>query len=124
MGSADECVGEPALTATVSPDVVAVYVADAVGSVRGITKLHGTSWQVLSGRSRSELPGSGVVVRGDDLFRLEVDVHACVAWGTVIPELAKDIHEVMSRRVEPLLGVRFAKVNLYVDGVDPPSAPA
>jgi uncharacterized alkaline shock family protein YloU len=114
------CAGEPLTAATVSPDVVAVYVADAVKGVRGIAKLQGTSWQVLSGKSRSELPGSGVVVRQDELGRLEVDVHVCVAWGSVIPELAQEIQGVMSRRVEPLLGITLTSINLFVDGVDPP----
>jgi len=108
----------------VAEDVAAAYIADAVRCIPGVAALHGSHWKTLSGRKRPEPSTKGVVVRSVAPSVIEIDVHVKVAWGTVIPDLAREVDEVLARKMRGLLDLDVRKTTLYVDEVDAPPEPA
>lgn len=120
----DMPVGPPELVDEARPrmadDVVATYVAAAVRSVPGVTQLHGKPWQELSERVRMGAPRKGVVVKETSPGVLEVEVHVSVAWGTVIPEMARTLQETVAHNVETLLDLQVARTTVYIDEVEAP----
>jgi len=108
----------------VAEDVAAQYVADAVRGVPGIAGLHGSHWKALSVRMRADPPAKGVVVRSVAPSVIEIDVHVRVGWGVVIPDLARDVQEVLARKMRCLLDLDVRKTTLYIDEVDAPPEPA
>lgn len=107
----------------VSHLVVATYVADAARSVRGIVNLHSSPWKSLSPRARETHTG-GVVIRDTDSGTVDVEIHTRVAWGTVIPELAREVEDVVRKRVAALLSIELGKVTLFVDEITGPTEAA
>ncbi len=105
----------------VAEDVVMAYAADAVLAIPGIAGLHGSPWQSFSGRVRPDHTPKGVVVRTVAPGVIEVDVHVRVAWGTAIPEVARQVRDVITRKMEALLDLEVRKATLYVDEIDAPS---
>ena len=108
----------------VAEDVAAAYIADAVRGVPGIAALHWSHWKALSGRMRADSPTKGVVVRSVAPSVIEIDVHVRVGWGVVIPDLAREVEEVLARKMRGLLDLDVRKTTLYVDEVDAPPEPA
>ena len=112
---------------SLSPEVVARYVADAVRSVPGIVCLHASTWQGIAGMKR-EATTKGVVVHEVTPGTVEpgtvdVEVHVRVAWAVVIPELARRVEEAVRARVRALLGIDLGGVTLFVDEIEgPPEA--
>ena len=104
----------------VSHLVVATYVADAARSVPGIVGLHSSPWKSLSPRAR-ETHSGGVVVKNTDTGAVDVEIHARVAWGTVIPELAREVEDTVRQRVAALLSIELGRVTLFVDEISEPT---
>ena len=107
----------------VSHEVIASYVADAARSVRGIVDLHSSPWKGLSSRVR-ETHSGGVVVKEATAGTVDVGIHARVAWGARIPELASQVEEAVRRRVSALLNLDLGIVTLYVDEITGPGEAA
>jgi uncharacterized alkaline shock family protein YloU len=107
--------------ALLADEVIAIYVADAVRGIRGIAQLHGSTMQELSEKVHVGVPSKGVVVRRLGPGAVEADVHVKVAWGAVIPELAREVQEQVIRRVESLLDLEVRNVTLYVDEIAEPT---
>jgi uncharacterized alkaline shock family protein YloU len=105
---------------SLSHDVVATYVADAVRSVEGVVDLHFPAWKGLSSRVR-EMHAGGIVVRDGGPGIVDLDIHVRVAWGTVVPELAGKIEEAVRQRVTALLSIDLGAVTLYVDEIAAPA---
>ena len=103
----------------VSHDVIASYVADAARSVPGILSLHASHWRSLSSRVRETRSG-GVVVKDAEHGTVEVEVHARVAWGSVIPELAGKVEKAVRERMTGLLDLHLEAVTLFVDEIAAP----
>lgn len=120
----DMPVGPPELVDEARPhmaeDVVATYIAAAVRSVPGITQLHGKAWQEISERVHVGAPRKGVAVKETAPGVLEVEVHVSVAWGTVIPEMARTLQETVARNIETMLDLEVARTTVYVDEVEAP----
>lgn len=120
----DMPVGPPELVddarAHMADDVVAAYIAAAVKSVPGVTHLHGRAWQELSERVHGGTPRKGVTAKETSPGVLDVEVHVSVAWGTVIPELAKTLQETVAHKIETLLDLQVARTVVYVDEVEAP----
>lgn len=108
--------GEP----LVADEVIATYVADAVRGIQGIVQLHGSPLQELSQRVRPAAPAKGVVIRRIAPGVVEADVHVRIAWGAVIPKLAREVQEEVVRRIESLLELEVRSVTLYVDEIEGP----
>jgi uncharacterized alkaline shock family protein YloU len=106
--------------ALVADEVIATYIADAARDIPGIVELHGSALQELSERVRVEVPAKGVVVRRTAPGTIEADVHVRVAWGAVIPDLARQVKTQVGRRIESLLDLEVRSVTLYVDEIEPP----
>jgi len=104
---------------SLSFEVVATYVADAVRSSPGIVSLHGSAWQGLPGMKR-ESTTRGVVVHEDTPGNIDVEVHVRVAWGVAIPELARRVEEAVRARVKALLDLDLGGVTLFIDEIDGP----
>ncbi len=104
---------------SVSHAVIASYVADAARSVHGIVELRGSAWKSLSYRSR-ETHSGGVVVKDAETGTVDVDIHVRVAWGTVIPELARQVEKAVRERVTALLNINLRGVTLFVDEIASP----
>ena len=105
---------------SLSHDVVATYVADAVRSVEGVVDLHSSAWKGLSSRVR-EMHAGGIIVRDGGPGVVDLDIHVRMAWGAVIPELAGKIEEAVRQRVTALLNIDLGAVTLYVDEIAAPA---
>jgi uncharacterized alkaline shock family protein YloU len=105
---------------SLSHDVVATYVADAVRSVEGVVDLHSSAWKGLSSRVR-EMHAGGIIVRDGGPGVVDLDIHVRMAWGAVIPELAGKIEEAVRQRVAALLNIDLGAVTLYVDEIAAPA---
>ena len=106
--------------ASVADEVVAAYVAAAVRSVPGVARLRSSAWRGRGHKSVG-LSTEGVVVRVMDPSTVEVAVHLTVAWGAVIPEVARGVQELVRRRLRVLLDLEVAAVVEHVDEVEAPS---
>jgi uncharacterized alkaline shock family protein YloU len=106
---------------TLSHDVIASYVADAARSVPGIVDLHTSHWRSLSSRVRETRSGGVVVKDRDDNGHVDVEIHAQVAWGSVIPEVARQVEEAVRERVTALLNLQLDDVTLFVDDIAGPT---
>jgi uncharacterized alkaline shock family protein YloU len=104
----------------VSHDVIASYVADAARSVSGIVDLHASHWKKLSSRVRETRTG-GIVVRDSAPGSVEVEIHARVAWGSAIPELARHVEDAVRERMTALLSINLDAVTLFVDEIAAPT---
>ena len=105
---------------SVSHEVVATYVADAARSVPGILDLRASAWKGLSSRVR-ETHAGGVIIKEGRTAAIDVEVHARVAWGVAIPELAGEVEEAVRKRVTALLSLDLGTVTLFVDAIAGPS---
>jgi uncharacterized alkaline shock family protein YloU len=103
----------------VSHEVVATYVADAARSVHGVVDLHASPWKGLSSRVRETHTG-GVLIREPQPGTVDVEIHARVAWGVVIPELARQVEDAVRSRVNGLLNLDLGNVTLFVDEIAGP----
>lgn len=104
---------------SLSHEVVATYVADAVRSVPGIVDLHSPIWKGISSRVW-ESRGGGVVVRDSRPGAVNLDIHVKVAWGTVVPELAPAVEQAVRERVTALLSIELDSVALFIDEISGP----
>ena len=106
---------------SVSHVVIASYAANAARSVRGIVELHTSPWKGFQSRVR-ETHSGGIVIKESDSKPGSVDVgiHAMVAWGSAIPELARKVEEAVRRQVDALLNLELGTVTLYIDEIAGP----
>jgi uncharacterized alkaline shock family protein YloU len=104
----------------VSHEVIASYVAGAARSVPGIVDLHASHWKKLSPKVRETRSG-GVVVVDSAPGAVQVEIHARVAWGSVIPELAGQVEQAVRERMVSLLGIDLSAVTLFVDEIASPT---
>jgi uncharacterized alkaline shock family protein YloU len=105
----------------VSHEVIASYAADAARTVPGIVALHASHWKKLSSRVRETRSG-GVVVKDSAHGAVEIEIHARVAWGSVIPELAGQVEKAVRERMDALLNIDLDTVTLFVDEIAEPAA--
>lgn len=104
---------------SVSHDVIASYVADAARSVPGVADLHTSHWRSLSTRVRETRSG-GVVVRDREAGGVDVEIHAQVAWGAMIPDLAAEVEVAVRQSMVGLLNLDLNSVTLFVDEIAGP----
>jgi uncharacterized alkaline shock family protein YloU len=105
---------------SLSHDVVATYVADAVRSVDGVIDLHSPPWKGLSSRVR-EMHAGGIVVKDGGPGVVDLEIHVRIEWGTVIPELARQVEEAVRQRITALLSIELGGVTLFVDEIAAPA---
>jgi uncharacterized alkaline shock family protein YloU len=106
---------------SLSHAVIASYVADAARTVRGVVDLHTSPWKGLQSRMR-EIHSGGVVLKESETQPGSVDVgiHVRVAWGAVIPELARKVEEAVRRQAMALLNLELGSVTLFIDEIAAP----
>ncbi len=95
--------------ASISPDILASYAADAareVGGVRGLVESH-------LHRHR------GVRVSGDD-GGVRLELHLAVDWGASIPELGLAVQARVREYLGRMTDVRLEAVDVVVDEIGAP----
>ena len=108
---------------SVAEEVVATYVADAVRCVPGVAGLRTSAWHPLSHKN-AVASREGVIVRMHSPQLVEISIHLKVAWGAVIPEVARQVQDTVRRRLQALLDMEVAGVTVHVDEVEAPASQA
>jgi len=103
----------------ISHEVIASYIAEAVRSVEGVVDLHTSPWRGLSSRRR-EIQTGGVELKDSGAETVDAEIHVSVAWGAVIPELARRVDEAVRERVLGIMNIELGTVTLYVDEIAGP----
>jgi len=67
-----------------------------------------------------ETRSGGVVVVDSAPGAVQVEIHARVAWGSAIPELARQVEQAVRERMVSLLGIDLSAVTLFVDEIAGP----
>lgn len=104
---------------SLSHEVIATYAADAVRSVHGIIDLHFSAWRGFPSRLR-ETHAGGIVIKDSQPGEVDMEIHARVAWGTSIPQLAHDVEDAVRQRITGLLSLDLGMVTLFVDEIAGP----
>ena len=60
-------------------------------------------------------------MRNDGPGVVNLDIHVRVAWGTFIPELARQVEEAVRERASALLSIELGTVTLFVDEIAAPA---
>ena len=63
----------------------------------------------------------GIVVRDGGPGVVDLEIHVRVAWGAVIPELARQVEEAVRQRITALLSIEPGSVTLFVDEIAAPA---
>jgi uncharacterized alkaline shock family protein YloU len=95
--------------ATISPDILARYAADAareVGGVRGLVESH--------------LPPRRGVRISDDDGRIAVELHVELDWGASIPAVGREVQQRVAEYLQRMADVRPATIDVVVDEIGPP----
>ena len=96
--------------ASISPDILARYAADAALEIAGVRAV-----------SESSVPGRrGVRVTTDD-GSVRVELHLAVDWGTSIPELGRAVQARVGEYLLRMADVDPASVDVTVDEIAPRS---
>jgi uncharacterized alkaline shock family protein YloU len=93
--------------ASISPDILASYAADAaleVAGVRGLVEGH-------LGRSRAVR-----IAHGDEGV-VSLELHLAVDWGASIPELGRTVQERVGEYVGRMTDLRVDSVDVVVDEI-------
>jgi uncharacterized alkaline shock family protein YloU len=98
------------VTATISPDVLASYAADAAREVDGVRGL------VESALHRHK----GVRIANDD-GRVRVELHLAVEWGASIPAIGREVQRGVAAYLQRMASVEPDAVDVVVDEIGPPS---
>jgi uncharacterized alkaline shock family protein YloU len=94
--------------ASISPDILARYAADAAREVSGVR-----------GVSESPLPGRrGVRVATDD-GAVRVELHLAVDWGASIPRLGREVQARVREYLTSMAEVEPAAVDVTIDEIGP-----
>ena len=94
--------------ASISPEILASYAADAALEVGGVT-----------GLVESRLPPHRGVRITDDDGRVNVELHLAVEWGPPIPELAAAVQAGVRSYLARMADVDPAAVDVVVDEIGP-----
>jgi uncharacterized alkaline shock family protein YloU len=89
--------------ASISPDILARYAADAAREVDGV--------RALSGRR-------GVKVESDEAG-VRVEIHVAVDWGAPIPDVGRSVQQRVAEYLGSMADVEPASVEVVVDEVGP-----
>ena len=98
--------------ASISPDVLARYAADAAREVAGVRELVESHLHRHRGvRVVDANGGSGV----------SVEIHVAVEWGMSVPEVGRALQRRVGDYLERMAGARPQAVNVVVDEIGPPA---
>jgi uncharacterized alkaline shock family protein YloU len=95
--------------ATISPEIVASYAADAAREVEGVT-----------GLVESHLPRHRGVRVSDDEGRISVELHVAVAWGASVPVVGTAVQRRVAEYLERMADVTPAAIDVVVDEIGAP----
>jgi uncharacterized alkaline shock family protein YloU len=95
--------------ASVAPDVIASYAADAALEVEGV-----------SGLVESRLPRYAGVRVDDEDGAVRVELHLELAWGASAPEVGREVQRRVADYLERMAGARPQAVDVVVDEIGRP----
>ena len=93
--------------ASISPDILASYAADAAREVPGVRGL-------VEGRGHRS---RGVKISGGDDGVVRFELHLAVDWGASIPELGRRVQERVREYVARMTDLRVEGVDVVVDEI-------
>lgn len=98
----------------ISEEVLEMIAGAAALEVEGVTGLAGgsVSEQILNRKKLSK--GISILWESD---RITINISIQIQYGSVIPEVAKKVQEVIVSNVEATSGLHVAEVNVRVGGV-------
>ena len=96
--------------ASISPDILADYAADAARGVNGVAAL-----------SERPLPGRRAVRIAQEDGRVRVELHVVVAWGASIPEVGREVQRTVREYLARMAHVDSALVDVVVDELGAPA---
>lgn len=101
----------------VSPQAVAIVVAEAVSECYGVVGMAPlTWWESLLTALRRPPATKGINVGMDD-DTVVVDVHVVIEYGTRIATVASNVTSAVRFRLEQALGTSALHVNVFVENV-------
>ncbi|MHB0876357.1 MAG: Asp23/Gls24 family envelope stress response protein [Anaerolineae bacterium] len=101
----------------VSPQAVAIVVAEAVSECYGVVGMAPiTWWESLLTALRRPPRTKGIHVGLDD-GTVVVDVHVVIEYGTRIATVASNVTSAVRFRLEQALGTSALRVNVFVENV-------
>ena len=97
--------------ASISPEILASYAADAAREVPGVTGL-------VEGHLPLPRRGGGRVVEDDG--RLTLELHLRVAWGAAIPDVGRRVQARVRDYLGRMAGLEAAAVDIVVAEIGAP----
>lgn len=94
--------------ATIAPEILESYVADAALEVEGVR-----------GLVDSTLPRHKGVRIVDDGGRVRVELHVAVAWGASVPEVGREVQRRVAAYLQQMANVEPDAVDVIVDEIGP-----
>ncbi len=92
--------------ASISPDILARYAADAAREVAGVERI-----------VESHMPGHrGVRVQAED-GRVRLELHVAVGWGVSIPNVGRAVQARVAEYLARMADVELAAVDVVVDEI-------
>jgi uncharacterized alkaline shock family protein YloU len=106
---------------TITEDVIAVCVREAVSRTQGVHELFGGFQDTLSQNILGkELKFKGIKI-SDEADGLVIDIQIIVDYGVKIPEIAWDLQRRVKNELEEMTDAAVRAVNVVVQGVHLPS---
>jgi uncharacterized alkaline shock family protein YloU len=94
--------------ATIAPEILESYAADAAREVEGVR-----------GLVDSALPRHKGVRVTDEDGRVRVELHLVVEWGASIPEVGREVQQRVAAYLQQMANVEADAVDVIVDEIGP-----
>ena len=105
---------------SISDDVIATYLSEAVLSTDGVYDLYAGFSDTLS----KSFLGKDSIYRGLKIVKddegYEIDVYIIVCFGVKIPEIAWNVQKNSINRLESVMDIDIKNVNIHIQGVSLP----
>ena len=105
---------------TVSDDVIASYLSEAILKTKGVAELYaGLSDTLSKNILGKDSINKGLKITKDD-EGYEIDVFIIVEYGVKIPEIAWDVQKNIINEIENVMEIVIKNVNIHIQGVSLP----
>ncbi len=105
---------------TISDDVIATYISEAVLKTEGVNGLYAGFSDTLS----KNFLGKDSIYKGlkitNDDEGYEIDIYVIVDYGVKIPEIAWNVQKNVIKELEGVMAIVVKDVNIHIQGVNLP----
>jgi len=102
---------------TISDDVIATYLSEAVLKTEGVHELYAGLSDTLS----KNILGKDSIYKGLKITKddegYEIDVYIIVDYGVKIPEIAWNVQKNIINELESVMAIIIKNVNIHIQGV-------